>query len=117
MPTASPKKQFFTLTADDGVRLQRIAPLFDIDFSKLDDENYVLRTTAGEVALEVELPSAMAYRRLLAEICSKAAKWVHFHPEVPCRDSLLGRSDANIGRLAELYARDRESSRTHGAKG
>lgn len=30
MPTASPKKQFFTLTTDDEVRLQRIAPLFDI---------------------------------------------------------------------------------------
>lgn len=56
MPTASPKKQFFTLTADDEIRLQRIAPLFDIDFSKLDDETYVLRTSAGEVALEVELP-------------------------------------------------------------
>ena len=92
MPTTSPKKQFFTLTADDEVRLQRIAPLFDIDFSKLDDETYVLRTSAGEVALEVELPSAMAYRRLLAEICGKAAKWVYFHLDASCRDSLLGRS-------------------------
>ena len=117
MPTTSPKKQFFTLSADDEVRLQRIAPLFDIDFSKLDDETYVLRTSAGEAALDVELPASVSYRRLLAEICGKAAKWVHFHLEMSCRDSLLGRSDASLSRVAELFARDRELSRTHVAKG
>ena len=117
MPTASPKKQFFTLTADDEVRLRTLAPLFDIDFFQMDEQTCVLRTSSGEPILAVELPEALAYRRLLAEICSKAAKWLHFHLEMSCRDSLLGRSDASLSRVAELFARDRELSRTHVAKG
>lgn len=82
MPTKSPKKQFFTLTADDEVRLKTLAPLFDVDFFQMDEPTCVLRTSSGELILAVELPEALAYRRLLAEICSKAAKWLHFHLEM-----------------------------------
>lgn len=111
MPTPLPKNRLFPLTAEDKTRLQNLAPLFDIHFRKIDEQTYVLRTTAGAGALELELPASLAYRRLLSEICEKTVHWIHFHLQESCRDSLLGRSDANLARVAELYARHRDASR------
>lgn len=110
MTTASRNNKSFTLTAEDKSRLQKIAPWFDIDFRKLDGKNYVMRAAAGGTPQTVELPAATAHRRLLAEICGKSSKWVHFHFAVSCRDSLLGRSDSDLERLALLYARDRNAA-------
>lgn len=110
MPPAFSKNLPFFLSIDDKARLQKLAPLFHIDFSMLDDETYLLHHAHGGPGEEVRLPTAMAHRRLLAEVCAKAAKWVHFHLAESCRDSLLGRSDANLRRVAELYVRDREAS-------
>jgi hypothetical protein len=116
MTTASTKNKSFTLTDEDKTRLQKIAPWFDIDFSKLDEETYVLRAAAGGASQTVELPATTAHRRLLAEICEKSSKWVHFHFAASCRDSLLGRNDASLSRVAELYTRDRDASLMHGTK-
>lgn len=111
MPTVLSKNRLFPLTADDKTRLQNLAPLFDIHFRKIDEKTCVLRTMAGAGALEVELSASLAYRRLLSEICGKTVHWIHFHLDESCRDSLLGRSDANLARVAELYARDRKAAR------
>lgn len=116
MPTPLPKNRLFPLTAEDKIRLQNLAPLFDIHFRRLDEQTYVLRTTAGARALEVELPASLAYRRLLSELCEKTVPWIHFHLEESCRDSLLGRSDGNLARVAVLYARDRKAACAHLAK-
>ena len=110
MPTVPLKNNSFTLTAEDKTRLEKIAPWFDIDFRKLNAQTYVLRAAAGTAPELVELPATTAHRRLLAEICGKSSKWVYFHLAVSCRDSLLGRSDANLIRLSELYTRDRDRS-------
>lgn len=112
MPTPLPKNRLFPLTAEDKTRLQNLAPLFDIHFRKLDAQTCVLQTTsaAGAAALELKLPASLAYRRLLSEICEKTVPWIHFHFEASCRDSLLGRSDANLARVAVLYARDRKAA-------
>ena len=116
MPTPLSKNRLFPLTSEDKTRLQNLAPLFDIHFRKLDEQTCVLRTTAGARALEVELPASLAYRRLLSELCEKTVPWIHFHFEESCRDSLLGRSDANLARVAVLYARDRKAARAHPIK-
>lgn len=116
MTTASPKNKFFTLSDENKTRLQKIAPWFDIDFSKLNEETFVLRATAAGSPQMVELPASTAHRRLLAEICEKSSKWVNFHFAASCRDSLLGRSDASLSRVAELYTRDRDASLLHGTK-
>ena len=116
MTTASHKNKSFTLTDEDKTRLQKIAPWFDIDFRKLDEETYVLRAAAGGASQTVELPATTAHRRLLAEICEKSSKWVHFHFAASCLGSLFGRSDASLIRLAELYGRDRNASLLHDVK-
>lgn len=113
VPTVPLKNKSFTLTAEDKTQLEKIAPWFDIDFRKLDAKTYVLRVAAGTVPQLVELPATTAHRRLLAEICGLSSKWVHFHFAVSCRDSLLGRSDASLIRLSELYTRDRGASLLH----
>lgn len=110
MPTRHSENKLFTLTSEDKIRLQNLAPLFDIDFRKIDEQTCALRTTAGANALEVELPASIAYRRLLSEICEKTVPWIPFHLKESCRDSLLGRSDANLARVAVLYARGRDAS-------
>jgi len=118
MPTPHPKNRLFPLTVEDKTRLQKLAPLFDIHFCKLDEQTCVLQTTsaAGAGASEVKLPVSLAYRRLLSELCEKTVPWIHFHFDESCRDSLLGRSDANLARVAVLYARDRKAACAHPAK-
>ena len=115
MSTPPPKNRLFPLTAEDKTRLQNLAPLFDIHFRKLDEQTCVLRTTAEADAVDVELPASLAYRRLLSEICEKTVPWIHFHFEESCRDSLLGKSDANLARVAVLYARGRKAACAHAA--
>ena len=115
MPTPLPKNRLFPLTAEDKTRLQNLAPLFDIDFRKLSGKTYVLRTMEGAGALELKLPVSLAHRRLLSEICEKTVPWIHFHFDESCRDSLLGRSDANLARLAELYASGGKAAPIHAA--
>ncbi|WP_041377714.1 hypothetical protein [Polaromonas naphthalenivorans] len=115
MPTPLPKNRLFPLTAEDKTRLQNLAPLFDIHFRKMDEQTCVLRTMAGAGALELKLPASLAYRRLLSELCEKTVPWIPFHLKESCRDSLLGRSDANLARVAVLYARDRKATRARAA--
>lgn len=109
MPAIYPKKASLSLTSDDETRLQKIAPLFNIEFRQIDEETYVLSTNDGEHSREFSLPVAKAHRRLFMEISSRAARWVHFHLGASCRDSLLGQSDARLERIAALYALDRSS--------
>ena len=117
MPTQLPKNRLFLLTAEDKTRLENLTPLFDIHFRKLDAQTCVMQTTsaAGAGVSEVKLPASFAYRRLLSELCEKTVPWIHFHLEESCRDSLLGRSDANLARVAVLYARDRKAAPIHAA--
>ena len=107
------KNRPFPLTAEDKTRLQNLAPLFDIHFRKMDKQACVLRTTSAAAALE--LAASLAYRRLLSELCEKTVSWIHFYLEASCRYSLLGRSDANLARLAVLYARNRQAAPNHAA--
>ena len=55
MPTLIPKNRLFPLTAEDKTRLQNLAPLFDIEFRKLDGQTFVLRIMSGTGVLEVDL--------------------------------------------------------------
>jgi hypothetical protein len=106
MTTAFPQYKLSFLNASDATRLEQLAPFFHIDFIKLDEETYLLHHTGGGLSESLRLLPAMAHRRLLAEICSKASKWVHFHFAESCRDTLLRQSDANLRRVAKLYVRD-----------
>lgn len=113
-PTVSPRNSTFFLSSSDKVRLQELAPFFDIEFLQVDEETFSFCTFEGVGGCELSLPAAVAHRRLLAEICARAVKWVHFHLGASCRDSLLGQSEARLTRVTELYARDRDASLPHG---
>lgn len=101
--------QIFILEAEDEIRLRAIAPWFDIEFRKLSNDEYLLRSNDPDANREVVLQTSTAHRRLLAEICSRAAKWVYFHFGESCRDSLLNQSDARLIRVAGLYLCDRDA--------
>ena len=112
MPARNPRKISTPLTPDDAARLEKIAPMFDIQFRQVDGETYRLNALDGNGGSEVLLASATAHRRLLAEICARAAPWVHFQLGMSCRDSLLrDQSEARLSRVAELYGRDRDAER------
>jgi hypothetical protein len=110
MHALNPISASISLPPTDEARLQKFAPMFEIDFHQVNEKGYALSTHDGVNASEVSLPAAIAHRRLLVEISSRAAKWVHFHLGMSCRDSLLGQSDARLERIAALFVLDRAPS-------
>jgi hypothetical protein len=104
MSTILDNKKSFTLSPDDRARLERFAPLFGIDFVRTPDDSYRIECRVEEGGFVVTLSTEVAHRRLLAEICARASRWIHFHFGESCRDSLLDLSDAKVRRVAELYA-------------
>ena len=113
-----PKIKAFNLTSADEIQLQKLAPLFGIDFRRVDGQTYSLHEIDGEGgrAAPTMLPVAVAHRRLLAEISVKTAKWVFFNHDESCRDTLLGLSDARLTRVAELYALGHGAARSPRSK-
>ena len=107
----NPRTNTFSLTAFDKQRLEWLAPKFDLELLHDDAKFCTLRQYVGAASIDTPLESAIAHRRLLAEICERAIPWVHFHFSQSCRDSLLNLSDARLSRIAELYARDRDAKR------
>lgn len=105
-PIALPKRGAFSLTKAEKDRLQHLAPIFGLNFMEDSDDLFVIRDLRTGNHIARMLPSEVAYRRLLTEICSRSAKWIYFHFEESCRDTLLQQSDARLGRIAELYSRD-----------
>lgn len=102
-PTVSLKKCRLSLTSADNARLEEIAPLFGLDFHRADDKTYSLRSADAGRVCDVRLGADVAHIRLLAEICSRASKWIYFNFAVSPRDSLLRQSDARLMRVASLY--------------
>jgi hypothetical protein len=102
MPSTKP--QLPTLTADDRLRLEKMAPAFDIEISQLADGIYRLHSANAQIPLDAALRAEFVHTRVLAEICSRAVHWVHFHFDKSCKDSLLELSDARIERIAALYS-------------
>lgn len=100
-----------SLSIEDKARLQKFAPLFDIEFWQLDEATYLLRSCDGLSSLEKTLPCEHAHIRLLMEICERSVHWLYFHFGESCRDTFLGQPDARIERIAALYALNREARR------
>lgn len=99
----------FSLSSADRARLENIALFFGIEFHQVDESNCILRAADEVGGVELKLPAETAHRRLLAEVSSRAAKWVHFHRGSSCRDSLLALSDGRLQRIAVLYILDRDT--------
>ena len=111
MPATFTNKPIFHLTSADKASLRNFAPLFDLQFRKVDETTYGLRALDREQGPEIMLPAALAHRRLFAEISSRAIHWVHFHMGASCRDSLLGQGEIGLKRAAHFYDRNREAAR------
>ena len=109
-PNASLKKLRLSLTSTDNARLEEIAPIFGLDFHQTDDKTYRLRSADAGRACDVLLSAEVAHIRLLAEICSRASKWICFRFEVSARDTLLRESNVRLMRVAALYAADRDAT-------
>ena len=78
------------------------------------DGRYRLHSCNEHAPLDVALSAEIVHTRLLAEICSCAVHWIHFHLGKSCKDSLLELSDARIARIAELYSLRRDAIRGNG---
>ena len=102
-PCVSLKKPRLSLTSADCVRLEAIALSFGVEFQQIDEATYRLRSSDAGRACDVLLSAQVAHFRLLAEICSRASKWVYFNFAVSPRDSLLRQSDARLLRVASFY--------------
>jgi hypothetical protein len=102
-PCVSLKKPRLSLTSADCVRLEAIALSFGVEFQQIDEATYRLRSSDAGRACDVLLSAEVAHFRLLAEICSRASKWVYFNFAVSPRDSLLRQSDARLLRVASFY--------------
>ena len=111
MPSKQPKS--LTLTEDDRLRLEKMAPAFDIEISQMADGSYRLHSSNEHVPLNAILDAEIVHARVLAEICSRAVHWIHFHLGKSCKDSLLELSDARIARIAELYSLHRDAIRAN----
>ena len=108
-PNVSPKKTRLSLTSTDCARLEEIALNFGVEFHQIDEATYRLRSDDAGRACDVLLSAEVAHIRLLAEICSRASKWVYFNFEVSPRDSLLRQTDARLMRVASLYRADQDA--------
>ena len=108
-PCVSLKKPRLSLTSADCVRLEAIALSFGVEFQQIDEATYRLRSSDAGRACDVLLSAQVDHFRLLAEICSRASKWVYFNFEVSPRDSLLRQSDARLLRVASLYRADQDA--------
>lgn len=102
-PNVSIKKSRLSLTLADRARLEAIALNFGVEFQQIDEATYRLRSSDAGRACDVLLSAEVAHFRLLAEICSRASKWVYFNFAVSPRDSLLRQSDARLLRVASFY--------------
>lgn len=98
-----------TLSESDKVRLEKIAPLFDIQFNRTDDGSYSLSVDEQS---PVRLPTKFAHLRLLTELCSKTVSWIYFHQEESCADSFLNQTDERLKRLSVLYRKKKASDDT-----
>jgi hypothetical protein len=108
-PNVSRKKTRLSLTSADCARLEAIALSFGVVFQQVDEATYRLRSDDAGRACDVLLSAEVAHFRLLAEICSRASKWVYFNFEVSPRDSLLRQTDARLMRVASLYRADQDA--------
>ena len=102
-PNVPIKKRGLSLTSADCVRLEEFALNFGVEFQQIDEATYRLRSSDAGRACDVLLSAEVAHFRLLAEICSRASKWVYFNFAVSPRDSLLRQSDARLLRVASFY--------------
>lgn len=91
---------------DEKARLEKIAPLFDISFSKKEnglESSYVLVVKEGRETRSAALRGESAHVRLLAELCEKTLHWVYFSEKEHCAITLLALSDAKLHRIGQLY--------------
>jgi hypothetical protein len=93
----------FRLTGHDKQRLENLAPHFNIGFEVRSNVSWSLYPDACNRTVEIVLDAGIAHRRLLTELCSRAARWLHFALGSSCRDTLLGLSDCRLQRIAQLY--------------
>jgi hypothetical protein len=105
MPEFSLRGASLRLSEQDKRRLEAIAPLFEVEVGWPDPTTCQLRLSLRHGVREAQVPARIAHLRLLAEIASRATRWVYFNLETPARDSLLGLPDAKLARVAELYRR------------
>jgi hypothetical protein len=98
-----PARTGFRLTVHDKQRLQNLAPHFNIGFELRSNVSWSLYPNAHDRTGEIVLDADIAHRRLLTEMCSRAARWLHFALGSSCRDTLLGLSDSRLQRIAQLY--------------
>ena len=108
-PNVLPKKTRLSLTSTDYARLEAIALSFGVEFQQVDEAAYRLCSADAGRVCDVLLSAEVAHIRLLAEICSRASKWVYFNFAVSPRDSLLRQSDARLLRVASLYRADQDA--------
>lgn len=98
-----PARVGFSLSENDRHRLEKLAPHFNLGFEAWSNITWALYPDACERTGGIVLNENVAHRRLLSELCSRAARWLPFRLGESCRDTLLGLTDARLRRIAQLY--------------
>ena len=93
----------FTLSNADRLRLELIAPWFNIGYRAISEDCAEILPDPTDPTQAIVVSMAIAHKRLMAEVCSRAGPWVYFHFGMSCRDSLMGLTDARLRRIGDLY--------------
>jgi hypothetical protein len=101
----------FKLTNADKVRLELVAPWFNLSLSVLSMEKAEILLGITDRTQAIVLGMDVAHKRLLTEVCSRAGPWVYFHLGKSCRDSLFDLPNARLRRIGDLYRSRLEQSR------
>lgn len=100
-PIESPKG--FTLSNADRLRLEIVASWFNIEYRAISADRAEISFDPADPTQAVVVSMAIAHKRLMAEVCSRAGPWVYFHFGMSCRDSLMSLTDARLRRIGDLY--------------
>ena len=93
----------YVLTDQDKLRLEELAPLFDISFKQTSPATFELQVIKAGVLCTYEVKTACAHIRLLSELCELTSRWIYFHPEEHCAQTLFSQARQRLPRLVQLY--------------
>jgi hypothetical protein len=96
---------FPELTLSEQARLEQFAPLFDIGFKRVSPTHYQISVITSDGVVESLLSEKQAHVRLLAELCSKTVRWVHYSRTETVHTTFFSLADSKLLRMAQLYSK------------
>lgn len=93
------------LSLEECARLERFAPLFDIEVTPVSLTHIQIRVLTSTGTCDTLVPLELVHLRLLSEICSKTVRWVHYRQSEEVRVTFFTLPEERLQRIAQLYAK------------